>query len=365
MIPAIYHCVKKDQKMLKETETTHKQKFMIKRGASPDVLVVAPTRDLATQIHEASKEFCDVYGFLSTLVIGGSDDKSLQSKNLNYNTRIVIATPGRLLDFAQRDKLINLDNVSYFVLDEADRMLDDSFGQDCLQISNLVPQDRQCGFFSATWSTDCQNFADELLRNKDRMIHVQIGGVGESHGHVATIEHHYKILDGSREKDAWVRSFLLGNVHGYNDVPERKVIIFRNTKRNTKELFHLLLHEDFDVCCMEGDMVQTDRDKSLGDFRDGRRRVLVSTPVSERGIDIKGVAYVLSYDPPDCMEDYTHRSGRTGRAGMKGISIVLYDSQSKSKKDIAFANECIRHWPVMGGGLGGNMNLLELQNFAQ
>ena len=276
--------------------------------AEPRAVVIAPTRELVMQIAEDARHLGRFTG-LSTVTLIGGMDYAKQLQNVNQRpTDIVVATPGRLIDFLQRGD-IQLDRVESLVLDEADRMLDMGFIPQVKRIVRATPrkEDRQTLLFSATFSYDIMNLAKQWTFDP---ITVEIEPERVA---TETVDQRVYLLE-SRDR--------LGVLQNILAAPEAtSVIVFANRRDQVRKVYERLQKKGVDCGILSGEVTQAKRTKTLERFKSGMIRVLVATDVAGRGIHVDGVSHVVNYDLPDDPEDYVHRIGRTGRAGTTGISI--------------------------------------------
>ena len=267
----------------------------------PRVLVLAPTRELAEQIHETAVDLGKFTKVRSVTSYGGVS-KNPQISALRRGSEIVVACPGRLLDL-MGDRLIDLSQIEVLVLDEADRMCDMGFLPDIRRILRQLPTQRQTLFFSATMPTDIRRLADEML---DNPATVQIGMIAPA----KTVSHAlYPISDGLKKQ-------LLFSMLQQTETD--RVLVFTRTKRRAKTLAQDLGDKGYKVSALQGNMAQNRRQEAINGFRDGRFDILVATDIAARGIDVSEISHVINYDMPDTVDAYTHRIGRTGRAHKTG-----------------------------------------------
>jgi ATP-dependent RNA helicase DDX5/DBP2 len=292
----------------------------LRRGDGPIALVLAPTRELATQIKEECDKFAGRANLRTVCCYGGAP-KGPQARELRNGVEIIIATPGRLIDFLETGTT-NLKRVTYLVLDEADRMLDMGFEPQIRKIVSQTRPDRQTLLWSATWPREVQHLARDLC--KEDPIHISVGNTNSLQA-AATITQKVEIVP----PYAKTRKLFdtLGKI--YDD--ESRIIIFCETKRGCDDLCADLRHERFPALSIHGDKEQRERDYCLAQFKQGRCLILIATDVASRGLDVKGIKYVINYDMPGQMEDYIHRIGRTGRAGQKGCAISFFSQKDASK----------------------------------
>ncbi|CAL9072497.1 unnamed protein product [Musa textilis] len=279
----------------------------------PTVLVLAPTRELASQIQDEAFKFGRSSRISCTCLYGGAP-KGPQLKEIERGADIVIATPGRLNDFLEMKK-ISFCQVSLLVLDEADRMLDMGFEPQIRKIVNEIPPQRQTLMYTATWPKEVRKIASDLLRNP---VQVNIGSVDELVANKSITQHVEVVtqMDKQRRLEQILRTQERGS----------KVIIFCSTKRQCDQLARSI-GRTFGAASIHGDKSQGERDHVLYQFRTGRAPVLVATDVAARGLDIKDIRVVINYDFPTGIEDYVHRIGRTGRAGATGVSYTFFTDQ--------------------------------------
>jgi len=270
------------------------------------VLVLAPTRELATQIEAACRDFAPKK-LRCVAIIGGAGYKN-QVNGLR-GANIIVATPGRLMDFMQQGA-IDFSHLQTLVLDEADRMLDMGFLPAIRRILESIPKERQTLFFSATITSEVGKIAKAMMNSQPEYIEVSRGG--------QTTE---LIEQTAYPVSAQSKTVLL------LDLLERekfeRVLVFTRTKRGADRLSHILEARSHKANRIHGDRSQAQREAALRGFKNGNTRVLVATDVAARGIDIDSVSHVINYDVPEVAEDYVHRIGRTGRAGQKGRAITL------------------------------------------
>ena len=281
----------------------------VKTSARPGVrvLVLAPTRELATQIEKNYGELNPVKANRSAIVIGGAS-MSRQVDALRRGPTVVIAAPGRLLDLTERRSL-DLSGVGVLVLDEADRMLDMGFLPAIRRVLALIPSKRQTLLFSATMSSDIEKLARSTMQHPKL---IEVGPRGQAA--IMVEQTAYPVAQESKT------ALLL-------DLLERerfeRVLVFTRTRRGAERLSHILSARDHSVNRIHADRTQSQREAALRGFRDGRTRVLVATDIAARGLDVDAVSHVINYDVPSAPEDYVHRIGRTGRAGNQGRAITI------------------------------------------
>ena len=276
-------------------------------------LVLTPTRELAVQVYESFRDYAKHLPLRSTVVYGGVD-MNAQIAELRRGVEILVATPGRLLDHVQ-NKTVMFNQVSVLVLDEADRMLDMGFMPDIKRIIALLPGQRQNLLFSATFPDEIRNLARALLKNP---AEIQIAARNAAADSVTHLLHPV-----AREKKREMLSYLI-QTRGL-----KQVLVFCGTRIGANRLAHQLRKDRIHADAIHGDKTQAEREAALADFKGGKTSVLVATDVASRGLDIEGLPQVINFDVPHSPEDYVHRIGRTGRAGMTGEAISLVSPEDQ------------------------------------
>ena len=270
-------------------------------------LVLTPTRELAAQVSDSVKTYGKFLKLRSTVVYGGTD-MTPQTKTLREGVDILVATPGRLLDHVQQ-KSVSLGQVEILVMDEADRMLDMGFLPDIRRILALLPTQRQSLLFSATFSEDIKKLANQML-NSPMLIEV-----ARRNAPADLVKHQVY------ETPALRKRAVLVNLIRSRDM--KQVLVFLRMKRDCNKLARELVRDGINATAIHSDRTQAEREQALADFKEGRSTVLVATDIAARGIDIEELPFVINYELPYTPEDYVHRIGRTGRAGMPGEAISL------------------------------------------
>jgi len=270
-------------------------------------LVLTPTRELAIQVEQSFKEYGKHLPLRSTVVYGGAD-MDAQIRELRRGVEVLVATPGRLLDHVQ-SKTVMLNQVGILTLDEADRMLDMGFLPDIRRIIALLPKERQNLLFSATFPDEIRNLVKSLLRNP---AEVQIAARNAAAELVTHVVHPV-----AREKKRELLAYLI-QTRGLT-----QVLVFCGTRIGANRLAHQLRKDRIHADAIHGDKSQAERLEALENFKAGKTTVLVATDVASRGLDIEGLPQVINFDIPHSPEDYVHRIGRTGRAGLTGEAISL------------------------------------------
>ncbi len=270
-------------------------------------LILAPTRELALQVHESVKAYSKYVPLRSMCAFGGVDIRT-QIEELRKGVEILVATPGRLLDHVEQ-KTVSFASVQVLVLDEADRMLDMGFIPDVTRILNLMPANRQSLLFSATFSEEIKRLADTMLKSPVLVEVAQRNMV------VATVTHRIHPVSEYGKRGLLIKLLKSGEI--------TQSIIFVRTKQGCSRLARELQRAGIRADAIHGDKSQLERIKTLDAFKDGSIHFLVATDVAARGLDIDDLPYVINYELPHTPEDYVHRTGRTGRAGKLGIAISL------------------------------------------
>jgi superfamily II DNA/RNA helicase len=277
------------------------------RVRMPRSLILEPTRELATQVAASFELYGKHHRLTMALLIGGEGFVD-QERKLDRGVDVLIATPGRLLDLYGRGKIL-LSDARILVIDEADRMLDMGFIPDVERIVGLLPETRQTLFFSATMPAEIRKLADAFLRDP---VEVSVAPPASP---AALVVQSLAVVGPQDKREALRRLIRSEDV--------KNALIFCNRKRDVDILFRSLTRHGFDAAALHGDMPQPKRTETLDRFRNGEIRLLVASDVAARGLDIKGMSHVFCFDVPIHAEDYVHRIGRTGRAGLEGRSFML------------------------------------------
>ncbi len=283
----------------------------IEKGRRPTALILAPTRELALQIVDSVR----IYGkgsSLRTVAIYGGASRNKQLEDLRRRPDILVATPGRLLDFLETGD-VDLGSVSYLVLDEADRMLDMGFVPAVRSILRRVPSKRQTALFSATMPPDIRSLAEEFLHDP---VHVQADS-----GELRVDAIDQSVLYVSQANKAALLPMLI------RDRGMFRVLVFTRTKHKASRLAKVLAKQNLESDAIHGDKSQGARQRALANFKSGKIHVLVATDVASRGIDVDDISHVVNFELPNEPETYVHRIGRTARAGSRGVAISLCDTE--------------------------------------
>ena len=317
--------------MLSETTTYKKRRH-------PRALVLVPTRELAAQVSEQMQNYGRRLSLRSIKIYGGVNIRP-QMERLDRGVDIVVATPGRLLDHADRGT-IKLNEIEFLVLDEADRMLDLGFIDDILRVAEFLPEDRQNLLFSATYSKSIKQLADELL-DQPRRIEVERRNIAAD----AITQAIYPV-ERSRKREMLSHLIRKGNWS--------QVLVFTRTRYGADKLTDELLFDGIKAAPIHSNKSQSIRTRTLAEFKKGEVRVLVATDVAARGLDIANLPYVVNYELPQVPEDYVHRIGRTGRAGEDGVAISLVCPAEQARLveiekllEYAIPQESIAEFPVI------------------
>ena len=282
----------------------------------PQALVVCPTRELCLQIVKEIESFKKYLPGIAVVAVYGGASIGLQIRDIKRGVQIVVATPGRLIDLIER-KAIPLDKIQYVVLDEADEMLNMGFQEDIEFILKNTPARESTWLFSATMPPEIRKVSKKYMKDP---MEVTVGKVNTAN---ASIDHQYYV------STAQHRYETLKRIIDFN--PGIYGIIFTRTKADAQEICDRLTREGYDIDALHGDLSQQQRDKVMGQFRDKSLQLLIATDVAARGIDVVGITHVINYELPDDVEIYTHRSGRTGRAGNQGICVSIVHAKEMYK----------------------------------
>ncbi len=280
----------------------------------PRALILAPTRELASQIDESLRCYSRYLGIRSTVVFGGTSIRP-QIRALAQGKHVLVATPGRLLDLMKQGH-VRLDAVEVFVLDEADRMLDMGFIGDVRKIAAALSRRRQTVLFSATMPKSVQSLADSLLNDP---VRVEVAPTATTAERVEQ-----RVLFVPKDKKRALVGELLA------DTGIERVLIFTRTKHGADRVAKHLHQGGVRAEAIHGNKAQNARERTLRDFRDGRLRALVATDIASRGIDVDGVTHVINFELPNDPESYVHRIGRTARAGAAGIALSFCDHEERA-----------------------------------
>ncbi|MEI6695194.1 MAG: DEAD/DEAH box helicase [Bacteroidota bacterium] len=287
---------------------------------TPEALILCPTRELCIQIANDLKSYAKYIETFKVIPIYGGANIETQMRQLSRGVNVIVATPGRMLDLMRRGK-INLSNIKYAVLDEADEMLDMGFQDELNEILKETPKTKNTWLFSATMPTQVEKIARGYM---NKPIEITVGSRNSGSDNVK----HYCYLVHAKD-----RYLALKRIADY--YPDIYAIIFCRTRRETQEVADWLIKDGYNADALHGDLSQVQRDSVMSKFRVRNLQMLVATDVAARGLDVNDLTHVINYNLPDEIEAYTHRSGRTGRADKSGISIAITNMREKHKiKDI-------------------------------
>lgn len=275
-------------------------------------IVLCPTRELCLQITKDLEKFAKYLGNVMIQPVYGGADAQKQINGLKKNPQIVVGTPGRTLDLINR-KALKINHVNWVVLDEADEMLNMGFREDIDAILESTPEEKQTLLFSATMPKEVRRIASEYMH---KPVEISIGKTNEASNNV---EHQYYMV---RANDRYLALKRLADIN-----PDVYGIVFCRTRRETKDVADALIQDGYNADALHGDLSQAQRDTVMDKFRRKQLQLLVATDVAARGIDVTELTHVINYNLPDDPEVYVHRSGRTGRAGNKGVSIIIAHSR--------------------------------------
>ncbi|GGC19403.1 DEAD/DEAH box helicase [Parapedobacter defluvii] len=282
----------------------------------PQALILCPTRELCLQISKDIEKFAKNIPNVHVVAVYGGASISDQLRQIRRGVHIVVATPGRMLDIIGRDA-IDFSHVRYVVLDEADEMLNMGFQEDINNILSTTPDEKKTWLFSATMPAEVRRIAKNYMTDPYELT------VGTKNSGNANIEHHYYVIR-ARDKYAAFKRIVDSN-------PEIFGIVFCRTKVETQEIAEALIKDGYNADSLHGDLSQQQRDKVMKRYRERSLQLLIATDVAARGIDVNDVTHVINYSLPDEIENYTHRSGRTARAGKTGISLSLVNLKELGK----------------------------------
>jgi ATP-dependent RNA helicase DeaD len=279
-------------------------------------LILSPTRELCLQITNEMKLYGKYLNGLNVVAIYGGASITDQARDVKRGAQIIVATPGRMKDMINRN-LVDISKIEYAVLDEADEMLNMGFYEDITDILSYTPQDKSTWLFSATMPHEVAAIAKKFMQNP---VEITVGNKNESTNQVS---HEYYLVN-SRDRYSALKRLADAN-------PDIFSVIFCRTKRDTQKIAEQLIEDGYSAGALHGDLSQNQRDMVMKSFRNQQIQMLVATDVAARGIDVEDITHVINYQLPDEPEIYTHRSGRTGRAGKTGISMVIV-SKSEIRK---------------------------------
>jgi ATP-dependent RNA helicase DeaD len=285
-------------------------------NSNTQAIILSPTRELAVQIGKNIQDFSKYLKNLKVVTVYGGASMEEQIRSLNKGAQIIVGTPGRTLDLINR-RALKLGNVEWLVLDEADEMLNMGFKEDLDNILQVTPKTKQTLLFSATFPAEVEAISRNYMT---KPVEITSGQKNESSDNVS---HEYYVVNES------TRYLALKRIADLN--PDIYGIIFCRTRRETQEVADKLIKDGYNADALHGDLSQAQRDSVMDKFHNKSVQLLVATDVAARGIDVNNLTHIINHKLPDQIENYNHRSGRTGRAGKKGISLVLVNNKEKSK----------------------------------
>jgi len=283
---------------------------------STQALILSPTRELCLQITNEIKQYSKYVRGLHTVAVYGGASITEQAKEVKRGAQIIVATPGRMQDMINRN-LVNIKNIQICILDEADEMLNMGFYEDITSILSDTPDDKNTWLFSATMPQEVARIAKEFMRKPQEIT------VGHKNQGSVNVSHEYYLVGG---RDRYPVLKRLADMN-----PDIFSVVFCRTKRDTQAVAEKLIEDGYNAAALHGDLSQAQRDGVMKAFRGRQIQMLVATDVAARGIDVDDITHVINYQLPDEIETYNHRSGRTGRAGKTGTSIVIV-TKSEFKK---------------------------------
>jgi ATP-dependent RNA helicase DeaD len=282
----------------------------------PQALIICPTRELCMQIVNEVELFKKYTTGLNVVAVYGGASISMQIRDIRRGVQVVVATPGRLIDLIER-KAINLEEIKYVVLDEADEMLNMGFQEDIEFILQNTPQRDSTWLFSATMPPEIRNVSKRYMQDPVEIT------VGKKNTANKNIDHQFVVTSAQHRYET------LKRLIDFN--PGMYGIIFTRTKADAQEIAEKLTREGYDIDALHGDLTQQQRNKVMDEFREKTLQLLIATDVAARGIDVQGITHVINYELPDDVEVYTHRSGRTGRAGKTGVCMSIVHTRETGR----------------------------------
>ncbi|MBS1951080.1 MAG: DEAD-box ATP-dependent RNA helicase DeaD [Cytophagales bacterium] len=283
---------------------------------STQALIVAPTRELSVQITNDLERFAKGFKDLNIVTVYGGASISDQIRKVKRGAQVIVATPGRLIDLLSR-KVVDLTQIKFVVLDEADEMLNMGFKEDIDEILSTTPDTKNVWLFSATMPREVRDIASNYMNNPQ-----EIAMEGQKQGN-ENIDHQYALVD-DRDKYLALKRFV-------DYTPGIFAVVFCRTKMDTQKIAEHLIKDGYNADPLHGDLTQAQRDRVMKSFKNKTLQLLVATDVAARGIDVSNITHVIHMNMPDEMEFYTHRSGRTARAGKKGISLAIVSKKEMGR----------------------------------
>ncbi|MCX7547509.1 DEAD/DEAH box helicase [Xanthomarina sp. F1114] len=312
-------------------------------------LILSPTRELCLQITNEMKQYGKYCKGLNVVAIYGGSSITDQAREVKRGAQIIVATPGRMKDMIKR-KMVDISKIEYAVLDEADEMLNMGFKEDITDILSHTPEDKSTWLFSATMPKEVASIAKKFMKSP---IEITVGKKNESTNNVS---HEYYLVN-ARDRYQGLKRLADAN-------PDIFSVIFCRTKRDTQKVAENLIEDGYSAGALHGDLSQNQRDLVMKSFRNKQIQMLVATDVAARGIDVDDITHVINYQLPDEPEVYTHRSGRTGRAGKTGISMVIVSKSEvrKIKSIERIINQKFEHKQIPDGMEICEVQLMSLAN---
>ena len=283
---------------------------------APQALIIAPTRELCLQISGDLADYSKYIDGMKVLPVYGGSSIESQIRAVRAGVQIIVATPGRLIDLIER-KVVQLGTVHTVILDEADEMLNMGFVDDINNILSYVPEERKMLMFSATMPPEIAKIAARFMHNPEEYV------IGTRNEGAENVRHIYYLVH-ARDKYEALKRVADSNPNIYG-------IIFCRTRRDTQEIADHLIQDGYNADSLHGDLSQQQRDMVMKKFRERNLQILVATDVAARGLDVNDLTHVINYGLPDDTATYTHRSGRTGRAGKTGVSVAIIHSKERGK----------------------------------
>ena len=278
------------------------------RKKFPQALIICPTRELCLQIVNEIEQFKKHLPGVHVVAVYGGSSITMQVRDIRRGVQIVVATPGRLIDLIER-KAINLEEIKYVVLDEADEMLNMGFQEDIEFILQNTPQRDSTWLFSATMPPEIRQVSKRYMKDPVEIT------VGKKNTANKNVDHQFYVTQAQHRYETLKRLIDFNpGIYG---------IVFTRTKAEAQEISEKLTREGYDIDALHGDLSQQQRNKVMDEFREKTLQLLIATDVAARGIDVQGITHVINYELPDDVEVYTHRSGRTGRAGKTGVCMSI------------------------------------------
>ena len=312
-------------------------------------LIISPTRELCLQITNEIKAYSKYINGLNVVAVYGGANIQEQARSISRGAQIIVATPGRMMDMMRR-KLVDISEINYCILDEADEMLNMGFYEDITTILADTPKGKNTWLFSATMPKEVARIAKQFMRSPQEIT------VGTKNMGAENVSHEYYMVN-SRDRYQALKRLADAN-------PDIFSVVFCRTKRDTQKVAENLIEDGYNAAALHGDLSQNQRDLVMKSFRNRQIQMLVATDVAARGIDVDDITHVINYQLPDEIETYTHRSGRTGRAGKTGVSMVIVSKSElrKIKQVEKIINKKFEHKDIPTGMEICEVQLMHLAN---